>query len=78
MNKDNKREHFLLSQQNLLLSASGIVIYLVGAIMAGWFSWTCNATHGFGIVAKILFSLLAALGSWGYLVAYSIYKWGTC
>lgn len=61
-----------------ITSVIGLILYVIGAIIAGWFSWSCNSTHGFGIIARIIFAILASLGSWSYLAIYAIYKWGTC
>lgn len=71
-------ERFSGDQRSTVGSVVGMIVFLIGAFLAARLSWACNTQHGFNVPLKVVFALFSALGSWGYLVAYAFYKWGTC
>lgn len=81
---DKQQENFTPGQiigTTLGSTAGGIIsiiLYVVGLVIAAMLSWRCNSRHGFGALSKLLFAFIAGLMSWSYLLAYAIYKWGTC
>ena len=71
------KEPFVATLAATFLTIAGIV-YIVGAILAGWYSWSCNANHGYDFLSKVIFATIAGSFSWSYMLAYLIYKSGTC
>lgn len=61
-----------------ILGLISLLLYISGMGIAGYYSWTCNDAHGYGLISKLLFAIVASLGSWSYLIAYMLYKWGIC
>lgn len=59
-------------------SVVAIIIYAVGALLAGYLSWSCNSAWRRGLLTKLVCALFAASGSWGYAMAYFWYKKGLC
>lgn len=56
----------------------GGALYLACIAPAAYLSWRCNTNHGFGTPSKVIFSIIAGLTSFNYLIAYGVFKWGTC
>lgn len=52
--------------------------YLLGIAPAAILSWRCNSNHGFSAPVKVGSALVAGLMSYNYLIAYAVYKGGTC
>jgi hypothetical protein len=56
----------------------GLLFWLLGGMYGAYLSWSCNSNHGFGAFSRLIFSLFAMLGGWGYVLNYLIFKSYTC
>ena len=60
------------------VSVLTLIVYFICGLFGAKLSWDCNTAHGYGGLAKALFATGALVTGPNYLIAYMIYKWGTC
>ena len=55
-----------------------IVLWAVGAVVAGWLSWSCSSNWQRGLLRKLFFAFFSFVQSWTYVIYYVFFKWGAC
>lgn len=55
-----------------------LIVWGLGAALAFYLSYACNSNWHRGFMAKLVFAVFSAMGSWSYVVIYVLYKRGLC
>lgn len=54
------------------------IIYIIGILLAGYLSWSCNTALNENIILKVIYIIFAGLGSWMYVINHWIYAYSAC
>lgn len=55
-----------------------LAVYVVGALLGFYLSWSCNSNWQRGTISKVFLALMCSLQSWSYVMIYVMYKRGLC